>query len=70
MIQKVINPEDGWQVVELSQNFLEKENPLAEIPAGEQYVILAIFADRDEQLWNNHWWSLKCLRQSKKMSKR
>ena len=37
MIQKVINPEDGWQVVELSQKFLEKENPfdrIAEIPAG------------------------------------
>ena len=53
MIQKVINPEDGWQVVELSQKFLEKENPfdrIAEIPAGEQYVILTILADRDEHL--------------------
>ena len=49
MIQKVINPEDGWQVVELSQKFLEKENPfdrIAEIPAGEQYVILTINSGR------------------------
>ena len=53
MIQKVINPEEGWQVVEVAQRFLEQENPfgrIAEIPAGEQYVILTILADREENL--------------------
>ena len=56
LIQKVINPEDfeeGWQVVEVAQKFLEQENPfgqIAESPSGEQYVILTILSDREENL--------------------
>ena len=53
LIQKVINPEEGWQVVEVAQRFLEQENPfgrISEIPSGEQYVILTILSDREENL--------------------
>ena len=53
LIQKVINPEEGWQVVEVAQKFLEQENPfgrISEIPSGEQYVILTILSDREENL--------------------
>ena len=27
LIQNVINPEEGWQVIEVSQRFLEQDNP-------------------------------------------
>ena len=53
MIQKVVDPDEGWQVVEVSQRFLEKEDPfsrIGEIPRNEQYVILTFLADREENL--------------------
>ena len=53
MIQKVVDPNEGWQVVEVSQRFLEKDDPFSrveEIRRDEQYVILTILADREENL--------------------
>ena len=53
LIQHVAEADEGWQVVELSQNYLEQEDPfgrIAEVPAGEQCIILTILADREETL--------------------
>ena len=53
LIQHVSEADEGWQVVELSQNYLEQEDPfgrIAEVPSGEQCIILTILADREETL--------------------
>ena len=52
-IQRVSDAADVWQVAELSRRFLEMEDPfcrIPDVPANEQYLILTILSEKDENL--------------------